>query len=146
MGADHYFVLLCILLATVGLCSGACPNDCSKRGKCSIENVCICDELYRVAPDCSQRKTRCVDVAYMRTNSLMKLFLLLFFITESCPFGTAWADKASTVDTAHASAECSNLGHCNRKTVSLSFVSIARWTLAYTENCHSGNLRVFRRV
>eukprot|EP01032_Pedospumella_encystans_P026307 gene26307-29717_t len=89
MGADYYLVMLFIFLGIFGLCNAACPNDCSKRGKCSIENVCICDELYRVAPDCSQ---------------------------QSCPFGRAWADKASAVDTAHASAECSNLGHCNRKT------------------------------
>ena len=34
--------------------SALCPNNCSKRGKCTNENVCVCEELYRVAPDCSQ--------------------------------------------------------------------------------------------
>lgn len=32
----------------------------------------------------------------------------------TCPSGSAWADKASAVDTAHASAECSNRGLCER--------------------------------
>ncbi|DAZ96183.1 TPA: hypothetical protein N0F65_012373 [Lagenidium giganteum] len=31
-----------------------------------------------------------------------------------CPMGTAWADYASAVDTAHALAECSNMGSCDR--------------------------------
>ena len=146
MGAVYNLVVLFIFLVTLGLCNGACPNDCSKRGKCSIENVCICDELYRVAPDCSQRKT---VHKFDFTSTHLTTFSSFFVHVESCPFGRAWADKASAVDTAHASAECSNLGHCNRKTVKLSFVS----THACTAEIHqhvfilcTGNLRVFRWI
>ena len=32
-----------------------------------------------------------------------------------CPFGLAWADKATDIDVAHAESECSNRGICNRK-------------------------------
>ena len=38
-------------------------------------------------------------------------------LTETCPYDVAWADKASDFDTAHALAECSNNGECNRNTV-----------------------------
>lgn len=31
-----------------------------------------------------------------------------------CPYGLAWSDKAKGTDDAHASAECSNRGHCDR--------------------------------
>ena len=33
-----------------------------------------------------------------------------------CPFGSAWVDTASADNTAHAYAECSNRGACDRKT------------------------------
>lgn len=32
----------------------------------------------------------------------------------TCPFGAAWSDKARGTDDAHASAECSNRGACDR--------------------------------
>ena len=32
----------------------------------------------------------------------------------NCPNGTAWADKAYALDSAHQSAECSNAGICDR--------------------------------
>lgn len=35
-------------------------------------------------------------------------------LAGTCPSGPAWADKASDTDTAHASAECSNRGLCQR--------------------------------
>ena len=35
-----------------------------------------------------------------------------------CPYGNAWADKAIAFGSAHSTAECSNQGTCNRKTVS----------------------------
>ena len=36
-------------------------------------------------------------------------------IAESCPYGTAWADKAYAADTAHQPAECSGAGTCDYK-------------------------------
>lgn len=39
------------------------------------------------------------------------------FQLEICPFGYAWADKAYDENSAHAMAECSNQGKCNRKEV-----------------------------
>ena len=35
---------------------------------------------------------------------------------RNCPNGTAWADFSTAVDTAHAMAECSNMGTCDRAT------------------------------
>ena len=46
--------LFYIILMQLSTISALCPNNCSKRGKCTNENVCVCEELYRVAPDCSQ--------------------------------------------------------------------------------------------
>lgn len=69
--------------------SELCPNRCSGHGWCDfIESVCHCDDGWNGgAADCSMR---------------------------SCPLGRAWADKASGLDTAHAYAECSNNGICDR--------------------------------
>jgi hypothetical protein len=33
-----------------------------------------------------------------------------------CPSGIAWSDYATATDTAHAMAECSNMGLCDRTT------------------------------
>jgi hypothetical protein len=44
---------------------------------------------------------------------------LNFILLVSCPQGRAWADKAHEDNQAHAYAECSNMGRCNRNTVSL---------------------------
>jgi hypothetical protein len=66
----------------------SCPNLCSKNGICGISSVCECYNGY-TGPDCSQR---------------------------TCSMGKAWADYATVDDTAHALAECSNRGHCNRIT------------------------------
>lgn len=52
-----------------------------------INYRCTCDAEYQGA-DCSER---------------------------ICPFGHAWSDVATATDVAHAEAECSNRGICNRK-------------------------------
>src|SRR3546814_910929 len=78
--------------------SCAMLNHCNGHGRCDYENIrCVCDEgwgadtdiaVYR-APDCSLR---------------------------TCPYGRAWGDLPSDSTTAHAEAECSAAGLCNRQT------------------------------
>jgi hypothetical protein len=64
----------------------ACPNGCSGAGYCAMR-TCTCYAGFMGA-DCSLR---------------------------TCPKGPAWADEPSSVDVAHAQAECSNMGLCDRK-------------------------------
>ncbi len=64
-----------------------CPNSCSSHGVCdSSSRVCQCFNGF-TGGDCSLR---------------------------TCPFGAAWADQAIGIDDAHNSAECSNMGICDR--------------------------------
>lgn len=67
---------------------GSCPNMCSNQGTCDAYSRCKCNTGYQGA-DCSE---------------------------AVCPFGPAWSDIPSATDTAHAPAECSNRGTCNRAT------------------------------
>jgi len=30
-----------------------CPNNCSLKGYCNKESTCVCEDLYKVAADCS---------------------------------------------------------------------------------------------
>ncbi|CAM9265573.1 unnamed protein product, partial [Heterosigma akashiwo] len=64
-----------------------CANNCNNQGTC-VDRVCECYTGFQGA-DCSER---------------------------TCPFGPAWADQATKTDTAHGSAECSNMGICDRTT------------------------------
>ena len=79
-------LLLCLLLPLPT--QSTCPNGCSKNGVCTRNNTCVCEYTHTGA-DCSLR---------------------------FCPNGTAWADYSTAVDEAHAMAECSNMGICNRAT------------------------------
>ena len=81
------FVLLVLALLVPGA-SGRCPNLCSGQGECSPYGVCVCNTGYQGA-DCSE---------YI------------------CPSGPAWSDMPTATDKAHALAECSNRGICDRHT------------------------------
>ena len=64
-----------------------CPNRCSGHGSCGTDSLCACFTGWTMLPDCSAR---------------------------SCPYGTAWSDSVTDMDEAHAIAECSNMGICDR--------------------------------
>jgi hypothetical protein len=66
----------------------SCPSSCNQKGTCDKYSRCICQDGY-TGGDCSLR---------------------------TCPYGNAWADQATAINVAHASAECSNRGSCDRDT------------------------------
>ena len=75
---------------TTGVSTCAGVTVCSSRGSCSgsTQYKCTCAAGYTDA-QCS---------------------------TRTCPYGHAWWDEATGTDTAHALAECSNRGLCDRAT------------------------------
>lgn len=81
---------VCVLLLAGAVPALAnCPHGCSAQGTCDYTtDTCTCYPGFH-GPDCSLR---------------------------GCPFGNAWFDYATAVDTLHASAECSNQGVCDRST------------------------------
>lgn len=88
-GAASSAVAWCgLLLGWCGRASAQCPNACSGKGACDVYGTCACFRGWTAA-DCGER---------------------------TCPESYAWADAASATDTAHAKAECSNRGACNRAT------------------------------
>ena len=80
----------CFVLAAV---AAVCPDYetrpyCSGHGDCSLSGRCECWDGW-VGGSCAER---------------------------TCPAGRAWADIATATDTAHADAECSSRGLCDRAT------------------------------
>jgi hypothetical protein len=74
------------LLLTAAL--AGCPNSCNGHGRCVGVSSCECFGAW-TGGDCSERR---------------------------CATGAAWADAASSTDTAHApGAVCSNRGRCNAR-------------------------------
>jgi hypothetical protein len=65
----------------------SCPNLCNGNGVCDKFSRCTCASGFQGA-DCSEKR---------------------------CPFSIAWSDMATATDVAHASAECSNRGICDRE-------------------------------
>ena len=74
-----------IMLALLVL-DAQCPNNCNHVGSCDKYGSCSCSGTY-TGGDCSLR---------------------------TCPFGNAWADMPTGIDIAHAPAECSTQGICDR--------------------------------
>ena len=80
-------LLFALALKRVDAC---CPNNCNGHGECSENKQCRCQcHLGYTGGDCS---------------------------LHVCPSGTAWNDMATGTDKAHAMAECSNVGQCDRTT------------------------------
>jgi len=80
----------------VGGSTTCCPNDCSGNGSCNLATcVCTCTEGWGASTDISFYKAPDCSV-------------------RICPYGKSWADMASASDTAHALAECSDMGLCDR--------------------------------
>jgi len=95
---------------------GACEKLCNAQGTCNIYGECECNDGY-LGADCSYRY---------------------------CPYGTAWADEATDIDTAHAEVECSNRGECDRETGECScmdgFTGIACQRLKCKDNCNGNGV------
>lgn len=95
-GLASLMLAFCLAWRAAGTCQ--LLNQCSGHGRCASDGVsCECDDgwgssaditLYR-SPDCSAR---------------------------TCPAGKAWGDLPTGSTSAHALAECSNSGLCNRDT------------------------------
>jgi hypothetical protein len=86
-------VVAVAVLYTIEPASGACANACSGHGTCGYEGddvaVCACEGEWNATADCSERV---------------------------CANGIAWFDHATAENVAHAQAECSNMGTCDRTT------------------------------
>ena len=85
---EKLLLTLSTLVVLLGQISAQCPNTCNFHGHCDKYGVCTCFRGY-TGSDCSE---------------------------QTCPMDYAWTDVASTDDTAHAKAECSNRGLCDRTT------------------------------
>ncbi|OQR83560.1 hypothetical protein ACHHYP_14571, partial [Achlya hypogyna] len=81
----RWFLTIAVALCAWRVADGSCANLCSGHGTCGGANKCTCFTGWTAA-DCSRRM---------------------------CPQGSAWADKASTTNTAHSTMECSNRGVCD---------------------------------
>jgi hypothetical protein len=102
-----------------------CNKDCLLHGKCDYcYETCHCFEGYgsandiisigsSVNQDCSSRKELkwCFAFIFLCFRS----FVWSSFLGV-CPAGRAVGDVPTSSDTAHAWAECSNRGNCNRQT------------------------------
>jgi hypothetical protein len=96
------FLVLFILLlqqhiiGVIGDCS--MHNYCNGHGTClTATSVCVCYEGYGAS----------TDITHYRAADCS---------ARTCPNGLAWADVPTDSSTAHARAECSNRGTCDRST------------------------------
>jgi hypothetical protein len=78
---------LAVVCVTILLPSALSQCDCNGHGACGAYQVCECWPNWQ-GVQCAERV---------------------------CPFGIAWSDHPTADNTAHAYAECSNAGICDRK-------------------------------
>eukprot|EP00753_Platysulcus_tardus_P008088 PLAT15607.1.p1 GENE.PLAT15607.1~~PLAT15607.1.p1 ORF type:complete len:260 (+),score=93.18 PLAT15607.1:34-813(+) len=94
------FLAALLLLALLAPPAAAvdCPNDCSGHGTCgALTKQCTCNDGWGSDSDIALYKS--ADCS-----------------TRVCPAGAAWVDVATSATAAHADAECSNAGLCDRST------------------------------
>ncbi|KAJ1460038.1 hypothetical protein M885DRAFT_510612 [Pelagophyceae sp. CCMP2097] len=89
-------------LAVLGAVSEA--SNCLAQGFCNGHGTCVTDQDYC---ECYEGWGAKTDVATTRNHDCSQ---------RTCPGGPAWADVPTEVDTAHALAECSAKGDCERVT------------------------------
>jgi len=82
----YALLVLTLVLALVSTVVAKCPRGCTGHGNCNKYSQCECHAGY-IGGDCS---------------------------LKSCPNGNAWSDFAYATDKAHAPAECSARGICDR--------------------------------
>lgn len=75
------------LLGAVAYATASCPNACNGHGTCEGEDKCSCYSNW-IGADCS---------------------------SQVCPFGISWVGTPGASNAAHAYAECSDKGTCDRK-------------------------------
>jgi hypothetical protein len=93
-------------------------NNCNNHGTCDEANrVCRCFDGFGSASDIAQYKapdcslSECRAILAIRATAVLTLWL-----AGTCPSDKAWVDIPSGSTTAHALAECSNAGLCDRNT------------------------------
>jgi hypothetical protein len=92
------FLLLSLSNKLTHATNCAMLNYCNGHGVCNpATSTCSCYEGYGAS----------TDITLYRAPDCSAL---------TCPSGRAWADVPSAAKVAHAYAECSNMGTCNRKT------------------------------
>jgi hypothetical protein len=129
---------LCIaLLATAAAllaapaAAGTCTHlrDCNGHGTCDTANSkCKCyngwgsasDVALYKAPDCPRQPAlahllpRCR--MFKQSTDLRHSLPIVLHAAGTCPADNAWVDVPTGPNTAHAVAECSNAGLCDRAT------------------------------
>lgn len=97
MGKLSYFFGLLLSWAIKSEGSCAALGYCSGHGTCNSDQKCDCIDGWGSSNDLSAMKS--IDCSQ-----------------RVCPSGVAWADLPTSSVSAHALAECSNAGICNRNT------------------------------
>jgi len=91
-------VIVMVILLLARAVEANCPNKCSGHGTCDpTTSVCTCQNGWGSPTD--KGRFKAADCS-----------------ARMCPFGKAWSDLPTGADTAHADAECSEMGHCDSMT------------------------------
>lgn len=78
----HWLVSVAALTLAVALWAptalGACPNQCSRHGTCTSENVCVCFDTWTGA-DCSLSTCQCRAMALGNECCLLAAVILILW-------------------------------------------------------------------